>query len=149
MLVGNCTGFLVTGNTIAGVQSTSTSTAKMTGIQTALVINGGTIEKNTIRDIKQINTGTYGAAGIDMTGGNNILVRNNFISDINHDMTGGIAFSLTFGVFGIEIEAGTGEMIYGNSVNLFGAQTGTASFQPAHCGPGHRGYHRYRVRCAR
>ena len=61
-----------------------------------------------IRDIKQINTVTYGAAGIDMTGGNNILVRNNFISDINHDMSVGAAFSLTFGCFGIEIEAGTG-----------------------------------------
>ena len=60
-----------------------------------------------------------------MTGGNNILVKNNFISDINHDMTGGIAFSTTFGVFGIQIEAGTGNQIYDNSVNLYGVQAGT------------------------
>ena len=59
------------------------------------------------------------------TGGNNILVKNNFVSDINHDMSGGIAFSTTFGLFGIQIEAGTGEMIYDNSVNLFGLQPGT------------------------
>ena len=65
MLVGNCQGFLISGNTIMGVASTAASTAKMTGIQTALVINGGTIEKNMISDIKQTNTGTYGAAGID------------------------------------------------------------------------------------
>ena len=66
MLVGNCTGFLITGNTISGVASTATSTSKMTGIQTALVINGGTIEKNMISDIKQTNPGTYGATGIDL-----------------------------------------------------------------------------------
>ena len=54
------------------------------------------------------NTGTYGATGIDMTGGNNILVKNNFVSDVNHNQSGGIAFSTTFGVFGIQIEAGTG-----------------------------------------
>ena len=127
MLVGNTSGFVISRNTISGVQSTATSTAKMTGIQTALVVGSGTIEKNMIKDIKQINTGTYGAAGIDLTGGNNVLVRNNFISDINHDMSGGLAFSLTFGCFGIEIEAGTGHMVYGNSVNLFGLQTGTAN----------------------
>lgn len=81
-LLGNCVSFAIRDNLINGVVSTATSTAKMTGIQTALVINGGTIERNIIRDIKQINTGTFGAAGIDLTGGNNILVRNNFVSDI-------------------------------------------------------------------
>lgn len=118
--VFNSTGFLITGNTINGVVSTTTSTSKMTGIQTGLVINGGTIEKNKISDIKQINPGTYGATGIDLTGGNNILVKNNFVSDVNHDISGGIAFSTLFGVFGIQIEAGTGIQIYDNSVNLFG-----------------------------
>src|SRR4029077_17737584 len=100
MLVANCQGFLISGNTINGVVSTASSTSKMTGIQTALVINGGTIEKNKISDIKQINPGTYGATGIDLTGGNNILVKNNFVSDVNHDMSGGLAFSTVFGVFG-------------------------------------------------
>ena len=121
MLVGNSTGFLIRGNTINGVVSTASSTSKTTGIQTALVINGGTIEKNVISDIKQINPGTYGATGIDLTGGNNILVKNNFVSDVNHDMSGGAAFSTLFGVFGVQIEAGTGIQVYDNSVNLFGS----------------------------
>ena len=121
ILIANSSGFTIGGNTISGVVSLTSSTAKMTGIQTALVINNGLIERNTIKDIKQLNTGTYGAAAIDLTGGNNILVRNNFISDINHDNSGGAAFSLQFGVFGIEIEAGTGHRIYNNSVNLFGS----------------------------
>ena len=95
--------------------------SKTTGIQTALVINGGTIEKNKISDVKQINPGTYGATGIDLTGGNNILVKNNFVSDVNHDMSGGAAFSTLFGVFGVQIEAGTGIQVYDNSVNLFGS----------------------------
>ena len=43
--VFNSTGFLITNNTINGVVSTTTSTSKMTGIQTGLAINGGTIEK--------------------------------------------------------------------------------------------------------
>ena len=146
MLVGNCTGFLITGNTITGIYSTVASTAKMTGIQTALVINGGTIEKNMISDIKHTNPSTYGCAGIDMTGGNNILVKNNFVSDINHDMSGGIAFSTTFGLFGIQIEAGTGEMIYNNSVNLFGLQPGTPNSSPADGGFCHQCHHIDRVR---
>ena len=108
MLIGNCQGFLISGNTINGVVSTATSTAKMTGIQTALVINGGTITQNKIRDIKQINPTTFGATGIDLAGGNNIVVTNNFVSDINHDMSGGLAFSPTFGCFGIQIEGGHG-----------------------------------------
>ena len=62
----------------------------MAGIQTNLVINGGTITQNKIRDIKQLNAAqTVGAVGIDLAGGNNIVVTNNFVSDINHDMSGG------------------------------------------------------------
>ncbi|MDQ6656240.1 MAG: dockerin type I domain-containing protein, partial [Verrucomicrobiota bacterium] len=127
MLIGNCAGFFVSANTVNGIVSTAASTAKITGIQTALAIEGGTIAKNRIRDIKQTNPSTYGAAGIDLTGGNNIAVRNNFVSDVNHNMSGGLSFSTTFGVFGIQIEAGTGHQVYGNSVNLYGVQPGTAS----------------------
>lgn len=131
MGVFNSTGFLVTGNTINGVVSAAGDTSKMTGIQTGLVINGGTIEKNKISDIKQIHTGTYGATGIDLTG-NNILVKNNFVSDVNHDNSGGIAFSTLFGVFGIQIEAGNGIQVYNNSVNLFGSiGTGNSSLLDA------------------
>ena len=43
-------------------------------------------------------------------------------------MTGeAYAFSTTFGIFGIRIGAGTGHQIYHNSVNLYGARSGTAT----------------------
>jgi hypothetical protein len=88
--VGNCQGFLISGNTVSGIASTPAGTTKVAGIQTNLVINGGTITQNKVRDIKQLNAGqTVAAVGIDLAGGNNIVVTNNFVSDLNHDMSGG------------------------------------------------------------
>src|SRR5205814_4947785 len=73
------------------------------------------------------NTGTEGAKGIRVAGGNGHTIINNFVSDVKMDMTGGIAFSTTFGIHGIIIEAGRNHKIDHNSVNLFGALPGTAN----------------------
>ena len=43
------------------------------------------------------------------------------------DMTGGAAFSTTFGVHGIRCNAGTNHKVYHNSVNLYGSLFGTAA----------------------
>ena len=103
-------------------------TTKVAGIQTNLVINGGTITQNKIRDIKQLNAAqTVAAIGIDLAGGNNIVVTNNFVSDINHDMTGGFSNGPTSGAVGIDITTGTGHQVYYNSVNLYGLMPGTPS----------------------
>jgi len=123
----NAQNFTVSNNNIAGLLSTTTSTAATTGIATYISTTGGTIEANKIDDIYQQNTGTYGAYGIDVSAANNITVKNNFISNLRHNMSGGIAFSTTFGVFGIRIGSGTGHMIYYNSVNLYGLLPGTAN----------------------
>lgn len=93
----------------------------------SLSITAATIEKNRITRVRNNNTGTFGAYGINLGGGSTHVVRNNFVTDIKHDMTGGGAFSTTFGVFGIRIASGTGHQIYNNSVNLFGTYSGTAA----------------------
>ena len=90
-------------------------------------ITAATIEKNIVTRVRNNNTGTFGAYGINLAGGGTHVVRNNFVSDIKHDMTGGGAFSTTFGAFGIRVASGTGHQIYNNSVNLFGTYTGTAN----------------------
>ena len=126
--VGNCQGFLISGNTVSGIASTPASSTKVAGIQTNLVINGGTITQNKIRDIMQLNAGqTVAAVGIDLAGGNNIVVTNNFVSNINHDMTGGFSNGPTTGAVGIDITTGTGHQVYYNSVNLYGLMLGTPS----------------------
>ncbi len=57
----------------------------------------------------QLNAGqTVGAIGIDLAGGNNIVVTNNFVSNINHDMTGGFNNGPTTGAVGIDIYDGHG-----------------------------------------
>ena len=70
---------------------------------------------------------TFAAYGIDLNGGNNAVLRNNFVSNVNHDMSGGAAFGPAFGVMGILVTGGTGHQIYNNSVNLYGVMPGTAA----------------------
>jgi hypothetical protein len=85
------------------------------------------VERNNVTNINNHNTGTFGSYGINVAAGNNNTVRNNFVSGVTGDMTGGAAFSTTFGLFGIRVGTGTGHKVYHNSVNLFGLRTGTAA----------------------
>jgi hypothetical protein len=85
------------------------------------------VERNTVTTVFNHNTGTFGAYGINLAAGNTNTVRNNFVSGVTGDMTGGAAFSTTFGLFGIRVGTGTGHKVYHNSVNLFGLRTGTAA----------------------
>ncbi len=85
------------------------------------------VERNNVTNIFNHNTGTFGAYGINVAAGNTNTVRNNFVSGVTGDMTGGAAFSTTFGLFGIRVGTGTGHKIYHNSVNMFGLRTGTAA----------------------
>jgi Calx-beta domain len=86
-----------------------------------------TVERNTVTNIFTHNTGTFGAYGINVNAGNNNTVRNNFVAGVTGDMTGGAAFSTTFGLFGIRLGTGTGHKVYHNSVNLLGLRPGTAT----------------------
>jgi len=113
----------ITGNTVTNISTTGGTT--VFGIENS---GGGTIiQKNIVRTVFNGNTGTFGAYGINVSAGNNVTIKNNFVSDVNHDISGGLAFSTTFGVFGIRLGAGTGHKVYHNSVNMFGLTPGTST----------------------
>jgi uncharacterized repeat protein (TIGR01451 family) len=121
-------GLAVSGNAIDGNTVTNLTTTGGTGLRGIAVQGGGvTVQRNKIQGIINNNTVTFGAFGIDVVSGNDAVIKNNFISDVNHNMTGGAAFGPDFGVIGIRLGAGTGHKVYFNSVNLFGPHTGTAT----------------------
>lgn len=110
------TGIVTNGSTaVRGIASITTTTTDVV------------LERNNVSGVTNSNAGTFGAYGIDVAGGSNHTVRNNFVSDVKFNMTGGAAFSTQFGVFGIRVASGTGHVIADNSVNLFGAIPGTAN----------------------
>jgi uncharacterized repeat protein (TIGR01451 family) len=117
------TNNIVTGNAVNGVSSNGTTAVR--GISVSGTTADLTIEKNKVDGVVNTNTGTFGAYGIDISAGNNVVVRNNFVSNVSFNMQGGAAFSTTFGVFGIRVGSGTGHKVYFNSVNLNGALPGT------------------------
>lgn len=91
-------------------------------------INGTTIERNKVNRVRNNNGNTWSAFGINLGGGNNHVVQNNFVSGVlNNQTTGTGAFGATFGAYGVRIAAGTGHKVYHNSVNLYGAMPGVTS----------------------
>ncbi len=119
------TAFSISGNTVTSIQCVGS--VAVAGMTAATSVTGGMIDKNKVTTVYSRGTATYGAYGINVTSGSNLTIQNNFVSDIHHDMTGGGAFSTTYGVFGLRIAGGTGHKVYHNSVNLFGADPGTAA----------------------
>lgn len=116
-------GINFTGNSVSNL--TTTGSATIRGI--AASSSGVTIQRNNVQGVVNNSTGTYAAFGIDITGGNDDIIQNNFVSDISHNMSGGGAFDTSFSVIGIRLGAGTGHKVYFNSVNLTGLKPGTAA----------------------
>ncbi len=119
MLIGNAQNFTVSNNVINGISSTTTTSSTMSGIQVALLVNGGSITGNRMSDIKQNNTAGWGSNGIFLTStstASNLTVANNFISDVASQGFNGMAE--TDNGYGIAAVAGGGYKIYHNSVNL-------------------------------
>jgi hypothetical protein len=117
MLIGNSQNFTISGNTVHGIRSTTTTTASMSGIQIGLLVNGGTVTNNVIENIKNVSatgTGANGVHFISTSTASNVTVANNFIYDI---AANGSA-TLTSNGYGINVGAGGGYKIYHNSVNL-------------------------------
>jgi trimeric autotransporter adhesin len=122
-------GTSIVGNTIANL--TTNGGAFVFGI----VVGDGSgvsVVSNHVRGIINNGTGTAGAIGIAVSG-RETLIQNNFVSDINRNMTGGSTPITDTGVVGIYLLTGSGHRVYFNSVNLFGPHTGTpaASLQSA------------------
>ncbi len=123
-------GLAASGNNFDGNTVTNLTTTGGTGLRGISIQGGGvTVQRNKVQGVINNNTGTFGAFGIDLPspGLNDSVIKNNFISDVNHNMTGGAAFGPDFGVIGIRLGVGTGHKVYYNSVNLFGPHTGTAT----------------------
>ncbi len=93
--------------------------------------NGTIVDRNNVQGIINLCSNTFGANGIELNAGNNTIVRNNFVSNVTHDMSGGAAFSTGFGVFGMIVTAGTGHQVYNNSVNMYGLYPGAPNTQPS------------------
>jgi hypothetical protein len=89
---------------------------------------GAIFESNVIFRVRNNNPQTFGAYGINLGGGDNHIVRNNFVLDVRNDQTASTgAFSTTFGAMGIRVASGVGHRVYHNSVQLFGTLPGTVS----------------------
>ena len=119
MLIGNAQNFTVSNNVINGINSTTTTSSTMTGIQIALLVNGGTVTGNKMSDIKHNNTTGWGSNGIYITSSStasNLLIANNFISDVASQGFNGQAD--TDNGYGIVVALGGGYKIYHNSVLL-------------------------------
>ena len=131
-LIGNAQSFTISGNTINGVSSTTSTSSTMSGILAAFKISGGTISGNKISDIKQNNTTGWGSNGIYLaasTTTSNLTVSNNFISDVASQGFNGVTSSDNG--YGIMIDTGGGYNIYHNSVNLITNQVSASSITAA------------------
>lgn len=149
-LIGNPTAGAVDQVTALGITAQGTSdgiirrntvyyegflpSGSSSGVNCAINLGGvsptGTlkVEKNTIGRARNNNAATWPASGISLSGGNNHVVQNNFIVDVENDQTAGTgAFGSNFGAYGIRVAAGTGHRIYHNSVYLCGAIPGATS----------------------
>ncbi len=113
----------VSGNSVSNI--TTNGNTQLRGISVSGITADMTVQGNNVQGVINTNVGTFGAYGIDISAGNNIVVKNNFVSNVTHDMTGGAAFSTQFGVFGIRVGSGSNIVVDHNSVNLYGLQTGT------------------------
>lgn len=87
--------------------------------------SGVLIEKNIIGRVRNNRPQTSGAYGINLNGGNDHVVQNNFVSDIRNDQTSGLnAFTTVDGAIGIRVFIGIGHKVLHNSVNLYGTVPG-------------------------
>ncbi|MGI8820780.1 MAG: beta strand repeat-containing protein [Chthoniobacterales bacterium] len=108
-------------NNVTNVQTVGS--ASVAGLNLTSSGTSGTINANKVQMIYSRSTGGYSARGILLTSGSNITVQNNFVSDVNA-YANNTPPNTSFGVYGIQISAGTGHRIYHNSVNLYNAYFG-------------------------
>ena len=125
LAVQNASNFTISKNTITGVTTSSTSTAS--GILVGASVNNGVVTQNKINDVTNTNTTGYGANGIytNVAAGNgNILISNNFVSNVTGYGYAGLGGVADNG-YGIVIGSpGTNIRVYNNTVALNTNQNG-------------------------
>ncbi|MBK8817912.1 MAG: hypothetical protein IPN49_02025 [Saprospiraceae bacterium] len=132
ILIGNALNMAVDSNTIIGVVSTASSSSTTTGIHVAFATSGGSVTRNSIRDIKQINTTGWGSNGIFLAQTSttaNLAVANNFISDVASD--GFNDDTASDNGYGIMVNTGGGYNIYNNTIAMNTEQVKTTGITAA------------------
>ncbi|HEV7646285.1 MAG TPA: hypothetical protein VGO50_20290 [Pyrinomonadaceae bacterium] len=122
--------YTISGNTVNNIQIVGSGIASGTvveGINVATTAASGTISGNKVSKVYNNNGGTTAARGINLGGGSNITVQNNFITDVLGNMTGGFSFDASFGTYGLRVASGTGHKIYHNTVHMTGVMLGSTS----------------------
>lgn len=118
----------ITGNTIFNMVSSTATT--QSAIELGGTLNDSVnVSRNTIWGIKNLNTGGWGAYGINTISGSNYFIHNNVLYDIrttNYSNT-----STSFNAFGIRLAGGTGHRVHYNSVNLYGTYNIPGTFTNA------------------
>ena len=121
----------ISGNTVyieGFVASTSAGANQAISLGTNSNASTLKVEKNRVARVHNNAPDTWPAIGINMGGGNNHVVQNNFVYDIRNDQTAGFGGGGTgFGAYGIRAATGGGHKVYHNSVHLFGTLPGTTS----------------------
>ena len=105
--------------------------ASSTATTQAAIEVGGTasnqvwVQRNRIWGVKNLNTGGWGAYGINVLSGDSVRIVNNVIYDlrtVNYSNT-----SNSFNALGIRLAGGTNHRVHYNSVYLYGAYTNTTT----------------------
>ncbi|QQS34342.1 MAG: hypothetical protein IPM50_07195 [Acidobacteriota bacterium] len=124
VFVSGADNFQITENRISGIASSTGTSATMSGIQIAGVINGGLIARNEIKDIRQNNTVGWGSNGLligSTSSTSGLVIANNFISDIRSQGFNG--FAVADNGYGVAIATGGGYNVYNNTVVMDTNQT--------------------------
>lgn len=136
--------FLIESNRIVGLKKPYSSTAgTFGGVKGILIGNfagginstNGIVNANIVQDIKHtgVDLYAYSALGIHLSGldtNSNIVVSNNFISDILGDGDAGVFYN----PHGIFIDQGGGYKIYHNTIVLTGTVNNAGQFGAAYTG---------------
>ncbi|MDP2189312.1 MAG: T9SS type A sorting domain-containing protein [Sphingobacteriaceae bacterium] len=120
--VTNTFNLRIRNNQVFNLVSTSATSQAAIEVGTS---PGAVIERNRIWGVKNLNTGGWGAWGVNVLSGDSVRVLNNVIYDLrtlNYSNT-----SNTFNAFGIRITGGTNHRIHYNSVYLYGAYTNVST----------------------
>lgn len=120
---------LISGNTVyveGFVAGSSAGAGQAVSLGTLSSASTLKVEKNVVARVHSNAPDTWPAIGINMGGGSNHVVQNNFVYDVRNDQTAGFGGGGTgFGAYGIRVATGGGHKVYHNSVHLFGTLPGT------------------------
>ena len=116
-LNSNCADITVSGNDISGITTAGTNTVAAVAITSG---TGFTVNANKISNVKNTNSGGWGAAGINMSGTNS-RITNNFVSDVA--AYGFANYGVGDNGNGIVLNGGINHELYHNTVLMNTNQT--------------------------